>query len=128
MSHWVVNVAGCKRRRRRLCIGLSVVWVSVAFVGCLSLERMAPPVDEGLIAVGGQQGFDSQVLVRGRDVYLNQCIACHSVEPIDRYSIEQWRETLPDMAQEAKLDRLQTDDLLAYLMTSHHFLRTASTD
>jgi len=100
--------------------GVAVVFVFL--VGCVSLDQLAPPVDDAMILAGAGHPLDPQALVRGREIYLNRCIGCHSVEPVDRYSLGQWEMILPEMAAEAKLNRVQTADLQGYISAAHRFM------
>lgn len=79
---------------------------------------MAPPVGPQLLAVAESRGHDGATLERGRRIYVTKCAACHSIEPIGRYSAEQWRALLPDMVAQTKLDAKETADVEAYLLTA----------
>ena len=105
--------------------GTCVVLLSA---GCMSLERMAPPVDERFIAIAGR-GAEPTTLEMGRQVYLRDCARCHSVEPIERYSAEHWRKILPKMAEKSYLDDRRTAAVEAYVLAAHSVLaRRAETD
>lgn len=90
--------------------------------GCLTLEQMAPPVDHEFQAIALRRGVDSATLELGRRVYLSDCARCHGVEPVARYSVEQWGEILPRMAQESKLDAEHREALEAYVMAARMIL------
>lgn len=92
-------------------------------VGCVSLERLAPPVEQIVTMDAATAGIDHGAIARGRGVYLTRCIDCHNLEPVEEYSLDQWRDVIvPEMAGEAKLDAGQTSDLLAYLSAAHRFI------
>ena len=91
-------------------------FLCILVIGCMSLEEMAPPVDEVFIALAGQR--DIAALERGREVYFNRCIGCHSIEPIGDYTVDEWRIIMAEMAPEAKLNETQTADLMSYLSAS----------
>jgi mono/diheme cytochrome c family protein len=75
--------------------------------GCVSVESIAPlaPASRG----------DATTLAEGRRIYLGQCTACHSAEPVSRYSRERWKEIVGEMSSEAKLTTGQESALWAYL-------------
>ncbi len=95
-----------------------IVCTCVVFLlaGCMTLEQMAPPVGPDLLAVGERQGVGAETLRLGRDLYVTDCARCHSVEPIERYTVRRWRDALPRMAREAKLNRQQTEAVTAYVL------------
>ncbi len=94
--------------------------------GCLTLEQMAPPVEGIFQTVAAREGVDVITLELGRQVYLSDCVKCHGVEPVGRYSSEQWREILPRMSLESKLDEGKTEALEAYVTMAHKLLQTAA--
>ena len=99
-----------------------VLLITMQATSCISIEEMVPPVDSNMVSMASDLGYGFQTLSLGRDMYLNQCISCHSAEPVDRYSHEQWETILPDMAAEAKLDGPQTAALQAYVLTAHRWM------
>lgn len=102
-----------------MCTGLVIgLWVA----GCVSIEQTVPPVSSGMVGFVQRPGTDAQRLESGRRVYLARCIGCHSAEPIEKYSFDQWRMILPAMAEEAKLNDTQAADLEAYVFTARRFL------
>jgi len=94
-----------------LALGLGLV-----LSGCMTIEEMAPPVEGTVIQAASDHGADIESLQRGRALYLNQCIRCHGVEAVDRYSDAKWRELMPEMADEAKLNAHQEQDVLLYVL------------
>ena len=85
------------------------------FLGCMTLEQMAPPIGEQFQTVAARHGVDITTLEAGRRVYLTDCVRCHGVEPISRYTAERWHEILPRMAAESYLDDQRTTDVEAYV-------------
>lgn len=96
--------------------------LSLLFAGCMTLEQMAPPVGPRLHTIAASHSMDATLLEFGRHVYLTDCAKCHGVEPIGRYSYEQWREILPRMARETRLDDQRESALEAYVLTAHKAL------
>jgi len=68
------------------------------------------------------------LLQEGRNIYLTDCVRCHSVEPIGRYSTDQWHKVLPRMARETRLDDRRTAALTAYVLAAHEVLRQMETN
>ena len=101
---------------------LSVVAALALHAGCMTLEQMAPPVGVELQRVAARHQVDVPALELGRRVYLFDCARCHSVEPIGRYSKSRWREILPRMGRESKLDAEEQAALNAYVMSAHTYL------
>lgn len=87
--------------------------IAVVIVGCVSLEELAPPVDQRLVAAA--PGVDAASLERGRRIYITKCAKCHSVEPVHRYTRGEWDEILPDMAAESMLDASEHRDVEHYV-------------
>ncbi len=85
------------------------------FSGCMTLEEMAPPVEGGFQVIAARHSVDTTTLQLGRQIYLSDCVKCHSVEPIGRYSAGRWRKILPRMARETKLDEQRTEAVDAYV-------------
>lgn len=92
---------------------------------CVSIEEIAPPVDEHMAALGTELGYGLQTLSDGRHVYLNQCIDCHSPEPVNRYSLDEWEVILPEMSSESKLDKSQQAAIRAYVQVAFQAMTEA---
>ncbi len=104
--------------RNRVVLTLAVVALGMftLFSGCMTLEQMAPPVEGKFRMIAARDGVKLATLELGRQIYLSDCVKCHSVEPIGRYSAKRWRSILPEMARETKLDERQTEAVEAYVM------------
>lgn len=92
------------------------------FSGCMSLEEMAPPVEARFQMVASRQNVDTATLELGREIYLSDCVKCHGVEPIGRYSAEHWREIMPRMTKESKLNAQRSEAVRAYVTLAHMLL------
>ena len=97
------------------------VGITFTLLGCLTIEQMAPPVGPEFSTMG-MNGVTRAVLERGREVYLSDCTRCHSVEPIDRYSVDRWRAIIERMGPESKLDESRAAALEAYILAAHKVL------
>ena len=108
---------------RRLARPLFAGGVGITFTlaGCLTIEQMAPPVGPEFSTIGTNVATRA-VLERGREVYLSDCARCHSIEPINRYSIGRWRAIIERMGPQSKLDVSRTVALQAYILAAHRVL------
>ena len=97
------------------------VAASLAVGGCAAVS-VAPPITSALIAASG--GKPAVTLAMGREIFAGRCTACHSADPVGKYSIAKWREIVGDMAHRAKLDATQQAALLAYLAAAHDTTRS----
>lgn len=114
LNHFEHGTRGVKR--------VAVIGLALMVGACMSLNEVAPPVDQALLQGSGPRGADPQLLTSGREVYLGRCIGCHNPEPIGRYSVEEWRKILPRMAEEAELDHQEKLSLEAYVFTVRDFM------
>ncbi len=114
-----IKKARAKESSRLMLAGGMTAGVAAILAGCLSIEQMAPPVGAEFASVGIRNGVTMSLLETGRDVYLTDCSRCHSIEPIGRYSARRWRDILPRMSEESKLDESRTAALEAYVLTAH---------
>ena len=110
------------RNRVVLTLAVAALGMFALFSGCMTLEQMAPPVEGKFRMIAARDGVDVATLELGRQIYLSDCVKCHSVEPISRYSAKRWRSILPEMALETKLDERQTEAVEAYVMLAHALL------
>ncbi len=84
--------------------GLAIL---LGVAGCAStdLSRVAP-VPEAPTTAG---------VLRGRSIYVTRCAKCHAPEPVRKYSAAQWREIIPDMAEETRLSAADTQAVTDYI-------------
>jgi len=82
---------------------------------CVSLEQAAPLPKT--LPAAMRVGTPSQ-LALGREIYVTKCAACHSVEPVRKYSLAQWEhDILPEMAEETNLNEHDTAAVRAYVVS-----------
>ncbi len=81
--------------------------------GCAS---NVPPVSPQMAAVAGKS---STLLEHGRQLYAGPCTACHSPEPIGKYSVNDWHKIMTDMGERAKLSAADEEAVLAYVLAVH---------
>ncbi|MBI1338303.1 MAG: hypothetical protein GC164_15280 [Phycisphaera sp.] len=103
-------------------ITLIVASIVVTVAGCVSLETALPPPGRWVTQVLPEVDPDLPALERGRSLVIQHCGRCHAVEPIARYSLQQWRKIVPDMAAESYLNAAQTQEVLAYILTTRDAL------
>jgi len=94
---------------------LLLLLVTLPGVACVSLEQSAPLPET--LPTAKHAGTPSQ-LAQGREIYITKCAACHSVEPVRKYSRAEWEhEIMPDMAEETNLTPAETAAVIAYIRT-----------
>jgi len=96
---------------RRWTAHLLACAAAFLMAGCVSLEQMAPPVEQ-LSASAATVGN----LRLGREIYVTRCTKCHSAEPVRRYSSDDWQnDIIPEMAAKTKLNSAETAALRGYI-------------
>ncbi len=103
-------------RNRKKIQFVAVLWIGLMLAGCMSIEQMAPPVGPQFYNIAIKRDTTMALLESGREVYLVDCSRCHSVEPIQRYSMNKWHEIIPRMAQKSKLSIAKSAALRAYIV------------
>ena len=78
------------------------------------MAEIAPPVQPAMAG-------DAARLSCGRQVYLQRCAACHSLEAVDDYTAAEWDELLPAMNRKSKLDPAQAEQLRQYLLSAREW-------
>ncbi len=107
---------GCTNNRIISTFGVAMgLGMFPLFSGCMTLEQMAPPVEGEFQMIAARHSVDTTTLEWGREIYLSDCVKCHSVEPIGRYSAKRWRKILSRMAEESKLDDQRLAAVAAYV-------------
>jgi len=66
-----------------------------------------------------EMGVEKAQLQRGRDLYMAHCNQCHERVKPAKIDPEYWREILPHMSKNAKLNGAQLQDLQTYLIAAH---------
>lgn len=111
------------RRTSTRCAALALAAAcALTAAGCMSIDEMAPPVAGPVAQAAARRGVDLRTAMAGRQVYLEQCSRCHTIEPIGRYSASKWRSVLPEMAIEARLGDEQLASLRAYVLTAREVI------
>ncbi len=110
----------------RWVAGGSALALLAFVVGCRSLEELAPPVEVTVLQATDQQALDIEAMQRGRQIYITNCAKCHVVEAVGDYTMDQWRQLLPEMAKESKLDEQRAADVRVYVLTTRQVLQLTS--
>jgi mono/diheme cytochrome c family protein len=84
---------------------------SLLMAGCQMGSGLSPAIMEA----GVRTGLGGEQIKAGYHIYNGRCIACHSPEPVGRYSREEWSGIIPDMAKRSKLTPAETAQLRAYV-------------
>ncbi len=87
-----------------------------AIHGCATLDQLAPPVGPPILELAASRGVESASVVRGREIYVTNCVRCHSPEPVDRYTADHWKEILPRMSDRAGLEPQDAEAVEAYVL------------
>lgn len=109
-------------KMRRLAIMAISVAAMHAIAGCKSLTQLAPPVNPAVVSAGEKRGASNDTLAEGRRLYVTKCAACHTPEPVDGHTPEQWAGILPRMGKEAKLTPEQLAAVHAYVLAARDTL------
>ncbi len=114
-----------RRSCSTFCVWLRAGWLlgaAALVTGCQTIEEIAPPT----AWLGGVGGASSAVLESGRHLYLTKCAKCHVAEPVRDYSAREWRELMPEMAQESKMTSEEEAAVLAYVLKARQFVPAAA--
>ncbi len=97
-------------------IGSSLVGVALVFSAVLVLAGCETGGAEAAAAKAASLGRpgDSQI-IEGHRLYVGRCTACHSPEPVLDYTLAEWRELMPEMADESKMNAAQERAVMAYV-------------
>ncbi len=91
-----------------IVVGLASASCVLALASCVTNESSSDSA--GSAAVTGDAA-----VAAGRKIYLGRCTACHSPEPVLDYTLAEWRDLLPEMSADAKLNVTQEEHLMAFI-------------
>jgi mono/diheme cytochrome c family protein len=86
----------------------------LTLAACQTMNTV-PPVTPALISAGAKAGATAADLEAGRRIYAGKCTACHSAEPVGRYSSQEWPGILASMSARSKLGATERGQLRAYV-------------
>ena len=98
--------------------GILLVVCLIAATGCSTLQETAPPVSPQMAALGSASGISAESLEAGRRLMAMRCTSCHSLEPIVKYTAEEWLDIVDDMADRSGLDEIEEAQVANYLKTA----------
>jgi mono/diheme cytochrome c family protein len=105
-----------KAQRGRFGAGALLAAGMLGTGGCASLQPAAPAVTPAMSAAAA--GASMATLEAGRRTFVTGCTACHSADPVTKYSPAEWREIVADMSPRTKLNAAQESALLAYILAA----------
>ena len=90
---------------------------AIFLLSCVSLDELAPPVNESFIKLSGTSATEVPVLKQGRHLYTSRCGSCHSLDPVNAHTFPEWLEVIHEdgMAKKSKLNTSELESILAYL-------------
>jgi mono/diheme cytochrome c family protein len=85
---------------------------------CISLGLLSGCVANGPPVVTNKD-VDLALMQRGRALFTQRCIECHTLPPVRRYSREEWPRLVDAMAPRASLRPNERDAIVAYILAAH---------
>jgi hypothetical protein len=93
-------------------------------VGCESTNYVPPVTPQMAAANSRRQDVDPSTSLRtsltklreGRTLFVNRCIACHTLPAIWRYSAQDWPKIVNSMSHRASLKPAERDAVIAYIL------------
>ena len=80
---------------------------------------LMPPVESDIEAAKKHWPDASLAqLNEGHRLYKTKCTSCHTLFRPDKFKDEKWNKMVPVMGKKAKLDSLQTQSILRYILTA----------
>lgn len=94
----------------------------IGLAGCEALKSGAPSLTPKMVRVAVANGDSIETLETGRRLLSTRCTACHSLEPLAKYTSAEWQTNVHHMANRAKLDGEQERQITAYLTSARESL------
>jgi len=82
--------------------------ISLLFAGC-ETSNYAPMVTR-------PRKMGANKLQRGRQLFVQRCIECHTLPAIWKYSREDWPRIVNDMSHRASLNAADSEAVIAYIL------------
>jgi hypothetical protein len=92
---------------------LLIISCIIVFSGCES-SNYVPPVTPQMVK-SRQRDVDLATLERGRTLFANRCIECHTLPPLWHYTTNDWIEIVNTMSHRASLKPAERDAVVAYI-------------
>jgi mono/diheme cytochrome c family protein len=106
--------------RIRTCLFSSLLVAGL--VGCEAMESGAPVINPQMTKAAAANGESIETIAAGRRLLATRCTNCHSLEPIAKYTSEQWKVNVLSMADRAGLREQETQRITAYLVAARESL------
>lgn len=107
---------------------LTVFFLITILGSCISLEELAPSVDETFMQQSGASSSEFPQLKKGRHLYTARCGSCHSLDKVDAFTYSEWIDIMDveEMASKSKFSAKDTSDVLAYIKKAMVVAQTRS--
>ncbi len=92
-----------------------MVAMLVVFASACTTTASPTPIPK----IASESQSSTAHMSRGQALFESRCIACHALYSPPRHSDEEWRELIPEMAQEANMTRSQTAAVLDYVISNN---------
>ena len=86
------------------------------------MQSTIPAVSPIMVATAAGKETTVSALESGRRILSTRCIACHGLEPIQKFSPEQWHSIVAQMAERAKLSPEEREQVTSYLIAARQSL------
>lgn len=94
-----------------------VLLAAVAVAGCAA--QLPPPgAEDAARAQLRWPGTTVEQLAHGRALYVEHCSGCHRVYRPGEYPSDRWPKLVGEMAERAKLNPAQADEVVRYLVAT----------
>jgi len=83
---------------------------SILIYGCSAALKVPTPAE------AQKTGIQLSALSQGRDLYIGHCASCHNLYLPEKYTAAQWKTEVNLMQKKAKIDDVQKETILKYLI------------
>jgi len=90
----------------------------VALTACALVQNGVPPVTPAMIRTAVADNGSAGILLAGRELLARRCTGCHVLEPVVRYTAEEWPLRVKAMAARARLTSVQEQQIVSYLVAA----------
>ena len=101
---------------------LTLAGMVLLLAGCASFQAGAPAITPEMTKVAMSAGDSFEKLEKGRRLLATRCTTCHALEPVAKYTIQEWREIVCDMADRSGLKEEEQQEIQAYLNAARQAL------
>ncbi len=101
---------------------LTLAGLGVLVGGCASFREGAPEITPAMTRMGQASGDSFEKLVAGRRLLAMRCTTCHALEPVTKYTVQEWEGIVQDMADRSGLKNEEQQEIQAYLTAARKTL------